>query len=61
MREGTFASEIVIQNTNVNSKIISGNPQRRLVTMRSIVRSRSKRGFSPGRVTARSAISAALV
>ncbi len=59
--EGTLAPVMVIQNTAVSMASISGKPQMRLVTRRSMVRSRSKRGCSPGRVTARSAMLAASV
>ena len=54
--DGMLAPVMVIQKTTVNSSSIMGKPQMRLVTRRSMVRSRSKRGFSPGRVTARSAM-----
>ncbi len=61
MPDGTLAPAMVSQNTPVSMAIISGTPHSRLVTSRSMVRSRSKRRPPPGRVTARSAIRAASV
>ena len=43
-----FAPVIVIQNTTVSSAIINGKPHMRLVTIRSSVRSRSKRARLAG-------------
>ena len=59
--EGTLAPAIVSQNTRVKSSSMMGKPHKRLVSNRSRVRSKSKRGFSSGRVTARSAMRAASV
>jgi hypothetical protein len=61
MPEGTLAPAIVSQKTAVSMPSMSGTPQRRLVTRRSITRSMSKRFAVPGRDTARSAIRAASV
>ena len=61
MPEGTLAPAIVSQKTAVSMPSMSGTPQSRLVTRRSMARSRSKRLLVPGRDTARSAMRAASV
>jgi hypothetical protein len=59
--EGMLAPLMVSQKMKANRPTIKGMPQIRLVTTRSIARSRSNRDLSSARSTARSARRAASV